>query len=354
VSRIVHAPVAAASRICGITPLKTGGSGRIAMAIIRVDHRACGGRAAPDISALARAAAGGPSVTLIHGYRYHPAHPKSDPHRLVYACQTPPRALNRSGRVASWPSGLGLASGEGVCLAYGWPARRVGLRALLRFGEGAFAEAYAAAGEAGTELVSHLAALAAARTAPVDVFAHSLGARVALVALRRAAEAGRADLIARFGRWILLAPAAFAGEAQAALDACAAIGSAPPEIYAVHAAHNARFDALFEAFAPRAARCGPALGRAGLPGAPGRWADVWLDNPALRGWLALRGVRPPAPVFGPCHWSFYLDPGAMALHRAILSRAPGLAAAELKGVAPWPAPPIAAPAPDAASAPARA
>lgn len=217
---------------------------------------------------------------------------------------------------------------------------------------GAFAEIYHEAETAGAALVDALAAAAAARPAPVDVFAHSLGARVALCALRATAEAGRRDLIARFGRWVLLAPAEFAGTARAALDACAAIGARAPEIYAVHAAHNARYDSLFETFAPRPARNGPPLGRGGLPDAPPCWADLYLDHPDLRRWLALRAMRPPAPPAGPCHWSFYLDPGAMALHRAVLGRAPGFDAESLRGVAPGPcAPGPCAPGPCAAPRP---
>ncbi len=318
------------------------------MAIARVDHRDRGGRRAPDIARAAARAVEGPTVALLHGYRYDPAHPRADPHRLLYAAADPSPRDNPRGRVASWPQGLGLSGAAGLCVAYGWRARAHPLRRWLRWGGNAFAETYEEAGRAGADLARVLEQ-AAARPAPVDVFAHSLGARVALSALRAAAEAGRGDLIARFGRWILLAPAEFAGTARAALDACAAIGAQPPEIYAVHATHNARYDGLFETFAPRAARNGPPLGRAGLAGAPARWADLWLDHPGLRGWLALRGVRPPAPTLGPCHWSFYLDPGAMALHRAILRRAPGFAADDLRGVAPRPA---AAPAPD--PAPARA
>ena len=304
------------------------------MAILGVNYRDGALSVAADRlrrEAAERAPGDGPSVVLIHGYKYDPADPRRSPHGLLYGPADPLCRLSR--RVRSWPAGLGVTPGgpDGLCLGYGWTARRSWLRTLLTEGRNGFAAAYDEAGRAGAGLVAALDALAAARSAPVDVLAHSLGARVALSALRAAAEAGQADLITRLGRWVLLGPAEFSGQARAALDACARIGATPPEIYCFSARHNARYDALFSLFAPLSARDGVPLGLEGLGAARPRWLDIAFDHPETPGRLAARGVRLAAhPEGRACHWGFYLREGAMELHRAILRRAPGFAVADLR------------------------
>lgn len=319
------------------------------MAILRIDFR--DGALSADPDALAREAraragdspAGRPTVVLVHGYKYDPSQPQRNPHALLYSADAPAARVARRGRVLSWPQGLGIGAegADGLCLGYGWSAWASWTGRLLAEGRNGFAAVYDEAGRAGASLVPALAALAEARPAPVDLLAHSLGARVALSALRAAAKAGRGDLIARLGRWILLGPAEFSGAADAALAACARIGARPPEIYCLTARHNARYDRLFAAFAPRAARSGAPLGAAAPAGAdPARWAHVRFDHPGLPDWLAARGVTlGPAPERGACHWSFYRREGAMDLHRAIIARAPGFTPADFAPFAPAPARP---------------
>ena len=75
---------------------------------------------------------------------------------------------------------------------------------------------------------------------PVDLIAHSLGARVALAALPH--------LEAAPGRVILLGAAEYDARAREALDAL--ISPSPPQVYNVTARANDPYDFAFEAFAP--------------------------------------------------------------------------------------------------------
>jgi len=291
------------------------------MAILRVNCGEAEFRGAPPPAPAGR------TLVMIHGYRYDPADAGANPHVSLYSETPPPARLSSGGRVISWPQALAIGA-QDLCVAYGWRARASLLGRLLRDGRNGFASVYDAAGGAGAALAPLLGDLGRAGAAPVDVIAHSLGARVALSAIRALAGAGDAGALARLGRVVLLAPAAFAAEARATLDACAEIGARAPEVYCVLSRANAPFDRMFELAAPSGQ--GAALGRAGLGVRRRGWLDLAFDDPALVGWAAARGVTlaPPAP--GPCHWSVYARPGAMDLHRAILSRAPGFGPEEMR------------------------
>ena len=242
--------------------------------------------------------AGAPLAVLIHGFKFRPGDPARDPHVQLFGAD--PRAR----RCADWPAGLGFSAedpADGLCLGFGWDAA-----APRRPSRRGFARAYARAPEAGARLADLLAALHARRPdLRADLFAQSLGARVALAALH--APGVR--------RALLLGAAEDAGAARATLDA----GPPGPEVIHVAARHNDLFDLMFEAAAPRGpdGRRARALGREGLPGRPD-WIDLQLDAPALAAWLEGRGLAlaPTSPAV--CHWSFYARPGAMALYRAML------------------------------------
>jgi hypothetical protein len=164
------------------------------MAILGIDFRNGAASVGPDAlerAASARAGAGGgPTVVMIHGYKYDPADPRRSPHRLLFS-DRPDTCRHGVRRIRSWPAGLGVtASGrDGLCVGYGWRARAPWVPSLLR-GRNGFSAAYAEAGRAGEGLAPLLGALARARPEPVDLIAHSLAARVALSALRAAARGG--------------------------------------------------------------------------------------------------------------------------------------------------------------------
>lgn len=273
-----------------------------------------GGDPNPVLGAmLSRLPAKAPIVVMIHGYRFDPTQPAHDPHRLLYA----PRLARSCRKLASWTSGLGFCNApeSGLAIGFGWPARAAHLPNLIAGGRTGFAEIYHRAGAAASMLAGLLTRIAhMAPGRPVDVVAHSLGARVALAALPKLSNAAARSL----GRLILLGGAEFAQTARAAVRDCAQA----PEIYSVVARHNDIYDALFERFAPCAltGTSRHALAR-GLPDCP-TWLTLQLDAPELVGWAAARGIAldPSDPTI--CHWSFYTRPGAMTLYARILRDRP--------------------------------
>ena len=320
------------------------------MALLHVTARAGGllvrnacGEAADLGRALARVPRGAPVAILLHGYRYRPGDPARDPHIQLYGGIGPDPEARARGALADWPAALGFSAdlrGDGLCLGFGWDACEPHGASLAREARNGFASVYARAAGAGEALAALIACIGAARPdLRVDLFAHSLWARVALAAIASPAVRGRV------GRAILLGAAEDAGVAAAAMAAAERAGRGRGlAVYHFAARHNDAFDLLFEAAAPRVegrrpqalGRAGPACGPgmrngmgpgrgggmvAGMEAAPARrpdWIDLQLDAPAFQAWAEGRGA-PLAPVARRvCHWSFYTRPGAMELYRAIL------------------------------------
>ena len=139
---------------------------------------------------------GAPVVVLVHGFKFHPDVPGADPHRSLFAL----RPAGDGRRIRSWPEGLGFRDdgGEsGLCVGFAWPASAPMLGSLVTTGRTGFARVYDRAAGYGArlaELVALLQRLAPGR--PVDLLAHSLGARVALAALPALEDApGRVILL---------------------------------------------------------------------------------------------------------------------------------------------------------------
>jgi hypothetical protein len=234
---------------------------------------------------------GAPIVILVHGYRFHPGEPGADPHRSLFSL----RPEGDARRIRSWTEGLGFAEdhGEtGLCVGFAWPASAPHLASLLRTGRTGFAQVYDRAGACGTmlaELVARLQGLAPDR--PIDILAHSLGARVALAALPH--------LDRPPGRVILLGAAEFDARAHEFLHAAPGL----PQIYNVTARANDLYDVMFETFAPRRGWGERAVGlglRAELP----CWLDLQLDRVDVTDWINTQGIPLKAPGSRLCHWSF--------------------------------------------------
>jgi pimeloyl-ACP methyl ester carboxylesterase len=257
-------------------------------------------------------AEGRPIVLLLHGYKFHPDRPDADPHRSLFAL----RPEHDGWKIRSWPEGLGFAddAGEtGTCIGFGWPASAPLIGSLLATGRTGFAHVYdraAAFGERLAELIALLQRLAPGR--PIDLLAHSLGARVALAALPHLAEAP--------GRVILLGAAEFDARALEFLNRQRAPSS--PQVYNVTARANDLYDAMFETFAPRRGWGERAIGlglRAQLP----NWLDLQLDRADVTAWINAQGIALNPRNARLCHWSFYTRDGALAVYQAILRRRPG-------------------------------
>jgi Alpha/beta hydrolase of unknown function (DUF900) len=260
-----------------------------------------------------------PILVLVHGYKFDPNCPAADPHRSLFAF----RPQRECRRVRSWPEGLGFADdggASGLCIGFGWPARAAHLPNLVWARRTGFAQVYDRAAEYGArlaELVVRLQRLAPGR--PIDLMAHSLGARVALAALPHLGQAPE--------RIILLGAAEFDARAHEFLRAMRA--PCPPQIYNVTARANDFYDLIFETVAPRRGWGERAVGlglRAQLP----YWLDLQLDRADVTEWINGRGIPLKPCEARLCHWSFYTRGGAFEVYRAILLRRPGWDIATLR------------------------
>ncbi len=241
-------------------------------------------------AALSRLPAGAPVVVMIHGYRYAPGNPGNCPHDLILSTNPEPGDV----RAISWPRHLGLDGRRGLAIALGWPARGSVIGAYRR------AEA---AGRALADLARLVAVLAPGQ--PVDVIAHSLGARAALAALPHA-RAG--DL----RRLILLSAAETRRPARAAMNSAA---GRQVEVINVTTRENDLFDFCLEWLVGLG--CDTAIGQGTGCDLP-NWIDLQIDQPeTLRALASLGHALPQAPS-RICHWSPYLRPGVFAIYRAAL------------------------------------
>jgi len=238
---------------------------------------------------LAALPPGAPVVVMIHGWRYSPDYPHDCPHGSIMSLN--PKRDPR--RVVSWPRLLGLDGTSGLGIALGWSAKCDPWRANRRAGRNGAALAGI------VDLVHDLSGR------PVQIIAHSMGARLALAAL---------PLIQRgeISRMILLAAAETRGRTLAAL---ATPAGRKVEVINVTTRENDLFDAGFEWGIHLGLRTsiGQGLGQA-QPG----WFDMWIDQPGTVAGLAALGHPIADRPRRICHWSPYLRPGTITLYRALI------------------------------------
>ncbi|MFQ6549095.1 alpha/beta fold hydrolase [Aestuariibius sp. 2305UL40-4] len=242
------------------------------------------------------ASAEGPVIVMIHGFKYAPGHPHSCPHDLLLSLD--PRT--GAERVVSWPRrlGFGRPGDAGTAVAFGWNGR------------GTLGQAYLRAGVAGERLAAEIAALKEAQPErPVHIFAHSLGARVALSALGHL-NRGAVD------RMILLTGAEFRDRAAEALETPAGRSA---EVFNVTSRENDLFDLMAERVLSPLNIWRRTLGH-GLAEERPNWVDIEIDHPGTAAALRDFGypIAPPAQRI--CHWSVYLRPGLFPFYQALLRR----------------------------------
>ncbi|MFI0395503.1 serine aminopeptidase domain-containing protein [Paracoccus jiaweipingae] len=232
-----------------------------------------------------------PLIVMIHGYRFSPRHPRSNPHGHILSLS--PDMVGP--RVLSWPAALGFGQngGNGLGIAFGWEAR------------GSLRGAYRRAGQAGRDLARLMADLSEQADKPVAIIGHSMGARVALSALHHAAP-GVA------GRLILLAGAEFREPALAAIDSPA---GQQAEVINITTRENDLFDLGLELCLSLGRR--RALGF-GLAQARANWLDIQIDSPQVIAALDRLGFPVGGDAKRLCHWSPYLRGGLFDFYRAAL------------------------------------
>ncbi len=259
------------------------------MTVLAVNAKGCDPvPASPLHRALEGLAPGTPVTILLHGFRYTPDQPDHDPHRFIFAAHSDEPVL----RNPSWPRHLGYGRGKpgGLCIGFGWNA----CGTIWRANDEAL--------RAGVALATLIGQLRAAGMGPVNILAHSLGARVALAAL---APLCAGDV----GRIIFLTGAEYRSVAETALATPA--GQAA-EVLNITSRENDLFDFLYES---STLWRGPTLG-AGLD--TRRCVTLQIDHTAHCEGLRVLGYPTAAPKNRICHWSSYLRPGLFPLYRAFL------------------------------------
>jgi pimeloyl-ACP methyl ester carboxylesterase len=270
-----------------------------AMALLSINDDALPGPAA-IAAALSEIVPRGPVVVMIHGYKFNPSDPARDPHRHILSLTPKPGCRT----AVSWPRHLGLTGARGLGIGFGWQAHGHVWAARRNA---------ARAGAHLAELIVRIAAVAPDRK--VHVFAHSLGARVAIAALPLL-PAGAV------GRIVLIAAALFHAEAATALASHAGRSA---EVFNVTGRENLLFNSLLRAAFPLS---GKTLG-GGIGNRP-NCLDLPLDRTATLTALAGLGYRIPPPKAPICHWSGYLRPGIWGLYRALLHDPAQLPLAQLR------------------------
>lgn len=238
---------------------------------------------------LDRLPPGAPVVVMVHGWRYAPGFARDCPHGSILSLD--PQPGDR--RAVSWPRHLGLDGSQGLGIALGWNAKCDPWRAHLR------------AGRTGVALAQIASMVHSHSGRPVQVIAHSMGARVALSALRHVAPG-------HICRMILLAAAETRTQALAAL---ATPAGQTVEVINVTTRENDLFDASFEWGIHFGLRT--SIGQ-GLGQAQTGWHDLWIDQTRTLVGLAALGhpfADQPRRI---CHWSPYLRLGTIGLYRALL------------------------------------
>ena len=281
---------------------------------------------------------GAPVVVMVHGFLFDPRHtPGEDrsashnPHTRVYHFDEAPFPDERREHHTGWPGRLGFRENDGgrrgVAIAFGWHSNPGFAGALIRGYPSHYARAYAYAGETSWPLaavIDQLAGHHALARRPIDIVAHSLGARVVVRAIAQIARHAPA-LLSRLGRVLLLGGAEYVVEGQLMYDRVSRAGLPPsmgPTFYNIVSRENDVLDVLAENCGPRTFGYSQVIGRNGLEhgGRAERWMDLQIDSGDLQAWLAERGHAisgdDPANVWD--HWYYYTFPGNMRFYEAIL------------------------------------
>ena len=304
----------------------------------------------------------GPICIMIHGFQYDPRAPVSEdrgraanPHSQIFHFVEDDLEVERNSHATPWPKRLGYEDDEGesgVAVGFGWASDPTYVRgdwrdwlSTLRWSDAGaetyYATAYRTAPIAAGGLAKTIIALAEVfPNRRIDLFAHSLGSRVALFALRRLAEENKVAALNRVGRVILLSGAPHWLDARLALRALRRHSRSKPQIFNVIVSRDAtlnRWGRRFAAFAGRMEERprfwdriwalfvgGKVIGLHGKPAGArfSAWMDLHLDLPALANWASR--LDPPLD-FRPTwrsaawdHWAAFTWPPYMQFYSKIL------------------------------------
>ena len=322
--------------------------------------------------ASASLGAGQPVVVLVHGFLFDPKHaPTTDPagsdnpHSRLYGFVVRDEFEEWRDHASSWPVHLGFEDDQGetgIAIAFGWHSQPGFASSLIKAGRNFYSRAYQYAGESSWPLLNTLCLLSehdAIGDRPIDLFVHSLGTRVVLRALAKAAKiaGGREpdapavsrdrlrNMFRHLDRIILIGGSEYVVEAQIFYDRLLhlattdnwTIGDEPPigpTVYNIGSRENDVLDLLGENFGPRTFGNTQVIGHNGLgrdtragTGAQ-RWMDLQIDKGKLRDWLKKERISENGDagfdISGDRagtiwdHWYYYTYRGNMAFYRSLL------------------------------------
>ncbi|TNJ48595.1 alpha/beta hydrolase [Phaeobacter sp. B1627] len=235
----------------------------------------------------------GPTVVMVHGYKYQPGNPDHCPHRHILSLD--PQHL--PWRAPSWPRQLGFGLGrrdEGRAVAFGWDARASLGQAQSRAVQ---------AGRALARVVRRIRQVDPERD--IHILCHSLGSEVALEALHHL-PAGAVQ------RLISLTGASYQSRAYQALLTPAGRAA---EFFNVTSRENDAFDFMFETLTRSPGVGDRAIGQ-GLV-APNA-VTLQLDCLDTLDRLSQMGHSIGLPERRICHWSAYTRPGALRYYQRLI------------------------------------
>lgn len=313
---------------------------------------------------------GAPVVVMLHGFLFDPRQavtvaPKDsdNPHSRLYHFGFDPgvTAEREEWRhhTSSWPVGLGIAEDDGgasgLAVGFGWHSQPGFASSILEVGSNFYARAYDYATLSSWPLVNLLLALTERiEDRPVDLFVHSLGTRVTLRALAKAAKialgrelGGGADDMARLramfrrlGRLVLMGGSEYVVEAQIFNERLLALSVSDgwtadfaPYVYNFGAKENDVLDVLAENFGPRTFGNSQVIGHNGLETGDRstRWMDLRIDGRPLRSWMEsfATAANPMGFMISGDregniwdHWYYFTYRNNMVVYRSILRERP--------------------------------
>ena len=259
-----------------------------------------------------------PLVVLVNGFQYDPSracfspphHPKADnPHCRIYHFEEHDEDIEMRHHSTGWPRALGFVDGDGgakgLAVAFGWDSDPSPIGSLVKHGLNHYAVAYQRAEEAAWYLVAVLDQIVRLQPGrPIDLFCHSLGSRVVVRAIARAADRETPKglkprlhaIVKAIDRVIILAGAEKVMEAQLMMKRLNRTAkdtdgegspkfSKIPSFYNVVSRENDVLDHLGENFMPSSPGSKQVIGHNGLEANDPHWLDIQLDDAIVAAWF---------------------------------------------------------------------
>jgi len=287
----------------------------------------------------------GPVVVMVHGFKFDPQSSVSsvlkdndNPHGRIFHFNKVSQDAAMRYHTTGWPRGLGFKRSDrgesGLAIAYGWMSYPDFWESLLKNGRNYYSMAYDAAEESAWPLLALLDELAnskALKGRKISIVCHSLGSRVVIRALAKAAHLHR-SFLKKLGQVVILGGAEYVVEASLMNQRLhiwadeSDAGDDRPSFYNIVSRENDVLDRLAENFGPATSgKTSDVIGHKGLDLGNYRsrdpfWMDLQIDSGDLRHWMLSRGfdISGDNPRCVWDHWLYYTWEGNMELCKDLI------------------------------------